>query len=87
MTGSNYDLPPRPIVQRTTFAWGYMNWLWHERHLGELQQDEARRSRWKIIKQWPKRSPHPAYRDRRDRISMEHWRRFRQRPPLSRQSV
>lgn len=81
MTRYNYDLPPRSIAQRTTFAWGYLNWLWHGRHLAELQQDESRRSQWKVIKQWPDRAAHPAYRNRRDRIPQEHWRHFRQRPP------
>jgi len=46
---SAYELPPRPIAQRTTYSQGYMNWLWHERHPVELCRDESRRSEWKVI--------------------------------------
>jgi len=78
MTRYNYDLPPRSIVQRSTFAWGYMNWLWHKRHPVELCRNESRRSQWQVVRVWSDRPPHPAYRGRRDRIPKEHWRRFRQ---------
>ena len=74
-----YELPPRPVAQRTTYAQGYMNWLWQQRHPVELYRDASRRSKWKVIKVGSDRPPHPAYRGRRDRIPIEHWRHFRQR--------
>lgn len=52
-----YELPPRPVAQRTTYAQGYMNWLWQQRHPVELRRDDSRRSKWKVIKVWSDRIP------------------------------